>query len=279
VADAHPNNSRITANNLSAFRTLKHWCSIPIKLGMLVILSLSLMGSGNLVSESLTPSIENKSSLKSEANSLRAMTLNIYGWKTMPQHADDYARLINAADIDVLAIQEGVHDWQINTDLPTDYGNADALAKALGECWQQRYQIFVNYCRGHRFISNVRFGLSDGPNATRTGEQAHIDTPVGKQVVLNVHWDHESSAVREENMLETTEQALLARGQPFVLLGDFNTQCTDPLVIQLTKRSKSRLLGSAGIDCIIARGLRGQSEAVDASPSDHPALIATLTPD
>ncbi len=52
------------------------------------------------------------------------MTLNIYGYATMPDQAPAYARLVSGHGIDVLAIQEGVDDWQIVLALPVDYSRA-----------------------------------------------------------------------------------------------------------------------------------------------------------
>ncbi|KGJ96293.1 hypothetical protein [Colwellia psychrerythraea] len=39
------------------------------------------------------------------------ISLNIYGWKAMPAHSDDYAELIKGNKVDILGIQEGVDDW------------------------------------------------------------------------------------------------------------------------------------------------------------------------
>ncbi len=51
---------------------------------------------------------------------LRVMSLNLYGWATMPGAAPDYAALIEAQSVDVLGIQEGNWDWEIEG-WPTDY--------------------------------------------------------------------------------------------------------------------------------------------------------------
>ena len=43
---------------------------------------------------------------KTEA-AVTVMSLNIYGWKTMPEHSDDYSQLIKRYSVDILGIQEG----------------------------------------------------------------------------------------------------------------------------------------------------------------------------
>ena len=98
--------------------------------------------------------------VKKGNKTITVMSLNIYGWKTMPQHSDDYAQLVNKHKVDVLGIQEGVEDWQLkhnelNNKLPTDYQRAITLAKSLGQCWQHKFQIFINHCQGNRFIECV----------------------------------------------------------------------------------------------------------------------------
>lgn len=220
------------------------------------------------------------SAIENESN-LRVMTLNLYGWKTMPQHAATYATLISGLKIDILGVQEGVQDWKLTTNTPTDYSNADALLEALGDCWQQRYQIYVNKCRGNGFVENGRFDLTDGPNATRTGEYAIVSTGRGELHVINVHWDHESEEAQSKNAEETAAQLNSRLTIPTVLVGDFNSDCSGDLVSGLIAATDTQLLGSAGIDCIITRGLSGSGQSIEAAPSDHPAILlnAKLQPE
>jgi len=100
---------------------------------------------------------------------IQVMSLNIFGHDTMPHSAATFAALIKDRDPDVVGIQEGVQDWLIGPGMPTDYSRADALGTALGSCWDQRYQIFIDVCKDNAFLSSDRFDLTDGPNATRTG--------------------------------------------------------------------------------------------------------------
>jgi hypothetical protein len=153
------------------------------------------------------------------------MSLNIYGWATMPGAAQDYAALIEARAVDIVGIQEGVQDWQIQG-WPTDYSRAEQLHAELGDCWQRRFQIFVNTCRGAVLDSHKRFDLTDGPNAVRTGEVALV-TKSGTQVAfLNVHWDHESASARAASAGETAAEANLHWSIPTLVSGDFNSDCT-----------------------------------------------------
>jgi endonuclease/exonuclease/phosphatase family metal-dependent hydrolase len=205
------------------------------------------------------------------------MTLNIYGWKTMPQHSDDYAALINKHNIDVLGIQEGVEDWKLTTKYPTDYTRSSALQHSLGECWKHQFQILINTCHGFNFVDSQRFDLSDGPNATRTGEWAMIEKQQSKFLLVNVHWDHQSQKTRQKNANETAVVIESKRGMPVILLGDFNTSCKSQVLQTLAKELGLTLTGDAGIDCIFTKHLDGKSTQIDAAPSDHPSLVAELT--
>ncbi|MGY8823207.1 MAG: endonuclease/exonuclease/phosphatase family protein [Candidatus Latescibacterota bacterium] len=208
---------------------------------------------------------------------IKAMSLNIYGWATMPQKAATYAQLIKSRNPDVVGIQEGVDDWKINSKMPTNYRNADALGSALGECWDQNYQIFINTCKGNSYISNRRFDLTDGPNATRTGESAVINNKGMHYAAINVHWDHESGGVRVANAHETATEVNSHPDMPVVVVGDFNANCTGFEVRTMMDEAGLTLIGSAGIDCIIARSFTGISERFSGAPSDHPSLDAELT--
>jgi hypothetical protein len=203
------------------------------------------------------------------------MSLNIYGWATMPGAAPEYAALIEAQNVDVLGIQEGNWDWEIEG-WPTDYSRSEQLHAALGECWQRRYQIFVNTCRGAALDSHRRFDLTDGPRAVRTGETALV-TKSGTQVVfINIHWDHESAPARAASALETAAEANRHRGIPALVAGDFNTECTGDNVNTLRRLAEMDLVVDAGIDCILARDLSGTGAFFSGEPSDHPALTATF---
>ncbi len=219
--------------------------------------------------------------VKKGNKTITVMSLNIYGWKTMPQHSDDYAQLVNKHKVDVLGIQEGVEDWQLkhnelNNKLPTDYQRAITLAKSLGQCWQHKFQIFINRCLGNSFIESGRFDLTDGPNATRTGEYAVIEKLNNRYLLVNVHWDHESVETRGANAGETAAQLNAMKPYPKILLGDFNTRCDSREVALVQSNAKMTLLKNAGIDCLFVKGLTGKAKKISAYPSDHPAIVATL---
>jgi endonuclease/exonuclease/phosphatase family metal-dependent hydrolase len=201
------------------------------------------------------------------------MSLNIYGWATMPDAARDYAALIEAHDVDILGIQEGVQDWQIQG-WPTDYSRAQQLHAALDDCWQRRFQIFVNTCRGAILDSHRRFDLTDGPNAVRTGEVALVSKSGTQVAFINVHWDHESASARAASAVETAAEANLHRGMPTFVLGDFNSDCTDDDVSFVRSHGGMDLVVDGGIDCILARDLAGSGRSFSAAPSDHPGLAA-----
>jgi len=210
------------------------------------------------------------------------MSLNIYGWKTMPKHSDDYALLINRHNVDILGIQEGVEDWQlkhkdINNKLPTNYQHAITLKKSLGKCWRNRFQIFINHCQGNRFIESGRFDLTDGPNATRTGEYAVIEKQKSRYLFVNVHWEHESAVARVANAKETAVQLNKIDKYPKILLGDFNSYCDGKEALLMQSSAKVTLLKDAGIDCLFVKGLDGKAKKINAYPSDHPSIIATLS--
>lgn len=209
--------------------------------------------------------------------SLRIMSLNVYGHATMPQAAGDYAALIKGEDVEVVGIQEGADDWLLSTDMPTDYSRSDALGAALGECWEQRYQIFVNTCAGVSWVSSERFDLSDGPNATRTGEQAHLQKEGKAFTFIDIHWDHESSETRTANATETATQVNETPGEPTFVVGDFNAGCDSAQPTAMSEQAGMDLVVHGGIDCIFARNTTGSGNTVSASPSDHPAVVATFS--
>ena len=210
------------------------------------------------------------------------MSLNIYGWKTMPEHSDDYAKLINMHNVDILGIQEGVEDWQLKggdidgSKLPTNYQRSITLKKSLGQCWEHKFQIYINHCQGNRFIESGRFDLTDGPNATRTGEYAVIEKLNNRYLLVNVHWDHQSIDTRIANANETSDQLHQINEYPKILLGDFNSACDSKEATIVQKKSEMVLLKNAGIDCLFVKGLKGKAKEIVAYPSDHPAIVATL---
>jgi endonuclease/exonuclease/phosphatase family metal-dependent hydrolase len=216
---------------------------------------------------------------ETQLEDITVMSLNIYGWKTMPEHSADYAQLINSQKIDILGIQEGVDDWQLKSKLPTNYERSITLKRSLGECWQHKFQIFINHCQGNTFIDSGRFDLSDGPNATRTGEYAVIENSKNRYLLVNVHWDHESVVTRMTNAEETAAQLNIIGQYPKILLGDFNSQCDGKEASIAKSKSKMRLLLNAGIDCIFVKGLSGSAKTIVAYPSDHPGIVATLKTD
>ena len=198
------------------------------------------------------------------------MTLNIYGHATMPDQAPAYAGLIAEQEVDVLAIQEGVDDWRIGLERPVDYSRAETLHEVLGQCWQRQYQVYVNGCRGYSISRHEHFDLADGPNAVRTGERAVIVGPRGSFELFNLHWDHGSETARAD---QTAEAVMDGTTLPRVVAGDFNSDCTSAVVGRMAKMAGLTLVADGGIDCIFVNGLTGEGQVVDASPSDHPAVL------
>ncbi|MGJ8678817.1 endonuclease/exonuclease/phosphatase family protein [Paraglaciecola sp.] len=217
---------------------------------------------------------------KTPDQNISVMSLNIYGWKTMPQKATDYAKLIQSENIDVLAIQEGAEDWEITTQFPTDYSRAVALHAALEEeekeCWQQHYQLFINQCAGIKFIKAERFDLTNGPKATRTGEYALLEKAGHQFLFVNIHWDHQSPDTQKKNAQETAALIRQLPAHPLILVGDFNSPCSGSIVSIASNQAKLNLMGDGGIDCIFTRTFEGSAKEIDASPSDHPAVVALL---
>ncbi len=209
---------------------------------------------------------------------LRVMSLNVYGHATMPGAASIYANLIKSQAIDVVGIQEGVNDWQLNTAFPTDYSRAEALGAALGSCYQRRNQVFVNVCRGNSILGNDRFDLTDGPNVTRTGEAVTV-TKDGKSFgFIDVHWDHQSSSTKVANAQETAARAQGFSNVPVIIVGDFNTSCSGSTAGVMKTAASLDLIFNGGIDCIFSkRATKSKGYTVNASPSDHPSVVAELT--
>ena len=209
---------------------------------------------------------------------LRVMSLNVWGHMTMPQEAPAYATLIKGQNVDVVGLQEGAHDWLLDTAMPTDYSRAEALGAALGSCFERRYQVFVNVCRGNSIVGNDRFDLTDGPNATRTGEAVTVRKGGKTFGFIDVHWDHQDGSVNRANARETAARANAFGDIPVVVLGDFNTSCTGSNVGVMRTEASLRLDAKASIDCIFSRGTiwqKGYSMA--GGPSDHPTVVAELT--
>ena len=218
-------------------------------------------------------------SVEAPSEELSVMTLNVYGWKTMPHHSNDYAQLIKSNNIDVVGIQEGADDWQLTSKFPTDYSRASVLNESLGKCWTHKFQIFINQCTGVSFIKSGRFDLTDGPNATRTGEYAVIEKSNTRYFIINVHWDHESVDTRIANAKETSAQLNKINQYPKILLGDFNSKCDSNEVSIIQSKARMTLLKNAGIDCFFVNGITGKAEKIAAYPSDHPSIVVTLIND
>ncbi len=127
--------------------------------------------------------------------------------------------------------------------------------------------------------SHERFDLTDGPNATRTGEVAVIRKRGRDFAFIDVHWDHQSELARTANANETAAEANLHVAMPTVVPGDFNTGCQEAAVNSMAGQASMSLIVSAGIDCIFARDLTGQGSVLgeETSPSDHPIPIAELS--
>ncbi|MDP7592928.1 MAG: hypothetical protein QF552_09595 [Litorilituus sp.] len=212
-----------------------------------------------------------------KSTSVEVMSLNIYGWKTMPQFSSDYAKLINEHKVDILAIQEGVEDWQLSTRMPTNYNRAKTLQNSLGKCWQRSFQLFVNRCQGNTFIDSGRFDLTDGINVTRTGEYAVIANATRQFLVINVHFDHQSKEIRLLNAAETLNQIENYHHYPQIVLGDFNHQCTGMSALLTSVKKPLELVVDAGIDCLFINGFTSKGKVIDAYPSDHPAVLGRLT--
>jgi len=220
---------------------------------------------------------QNNKATLAQTPSVSAMSLNIYGHATMPKAAKQYAQIIHQHAPDVIGIQEGVQDWKIGPGLPTDYSRAQTLAGALGSCWQHQHQIFINTCQGNQFINAARFDLSDGINATRTGESAVISKHGLTFRVINVHWDHENQSTRDANARETIAEInnFEKKNLPLILLGDFNMPCQQ--LESMRKEANLTLLIDAGIDCIFANNFTGQGMQFPAPPSDHPGVKINVT--
>ncbi len=208
---------------------------------------------------------------------IKVVSLNVYGWATMPGASPQYAQHVFDQDADVVGLQEGVHDWKIGPGMPTNYGNADAMGAALGSCWEQRYQIYVNTCKGNQFVSSRRFDMTDGPNATRTGESAIISKNGVEYGMITVHWDHESHTTKMANGKETADEVNSYPSMPFVVVGDFNSGCTDAPAQQLASTAGMTMIVNSGIDCIWSKDFPGSGGTFNASPSDHPGASASLS--
>jgi hypothetical protein len=161
--------------------------------------------------------------------------------------------------------------------MPTDYGRAEALERALGDCYERRYQVFVNECRGNSIAANDRFDLTDGPNATRTGEAVTVVKDGTSFGFINVHWDHQSSSVNAANANETAARSNQFGNIPVVVLGDFNTSCSGRNAGTMRDAASLNLNVHGGIDCIFSKGASGSGYIVDANPSDHESVVAELT--
>ncbi len=239
---------------------------------------LEALGEQSVTSESVTTALTT-SGEKVAMEPIVAISLNVYGHKVMPGAAGTFADKIKALDADIVGIQEGVQDWQLNgAQWPTDYSRSEALASALGSCWQQRYQIFINTCKGNQFDSHTRWDLTDGDfnKATRTGETALVQKSGVQYAFINIHWEAWNGTSRAANVNETAAEANRYLNIPTITVGDFNTACSGGEVGSFVQQTQSSMIIDAGIDCILSRGFSGEGQRFNASPSDHPGVVATL---
>ncbi len=242
------------------------------------------MSSSSLLSSSeISSNEEPSSSSKGVASgTISVMTLNLWAHSVMPGAADAYATLINAQDVDIVGIQEGVRDWLIGPGWPTDYTPANQLFAKLGACWEQEYQIFINTCKNNQFVDKKRFDLTDGPRATRTGESALISKDGFEYAFINVHWDHEDGNANFANSNETAIEVNTYGDTPVIVLGDFNPPgCQQTSTNNLADKASMSFITGTGIDCIYGKGFSGDGYTVGGqsaeNPSDHPTIIATVS--
>jgi len=226
-----------------------------------------------------------------EGVQINVVTLNVYGYATMPGAADTYAEYIVGRNADVVGIQEGANDWKLPSGqlYPSDYSRSIAMLNSLNEkeplgsnCWQREYQIFINTCKGLSAIEAYRFDLTNGPQATRTGETMKISINGKRFAFVNIHWENSSADVRESNSQETTDQVNALRGdhQVVITVGDFNTGCTSYQANNFKQHTSSVEGAYAAIDCIFVTGSSFEQPVVGsfqgASPSDHPLVWANI---
>eukprot|EP00122_Pirum_gemmata_P010719 Pgem_evm1s9921 len=219
-----------------------------------------------------------------QAESLTIITYNLFAHKTLDKGfgATEYATKIKNLHADVVGAQEGVNDWKINSKFPTDYSRAQKLLSALGSCWQRRYQIFINTCKGVKFVGpeDGRWDLSDGEEATRTGETQVIEKNGNRFNLVNVHWEAwgKGASVRKKNADETADQVNTISG-PTIITGDFNCGCSSTTASKFKNKATGvSLMEGPNIDCIFAKGIQKTSSQVfNGAPSDHHQLsVATF---
>ncbi|MCP4679755.1 MAG: hypothetical protein GY854_30550 [Deltaproteobacteria bacterium] len=119
--------------------------------------------------------------------------------------------------------------------------------------------------------------MTDGPNATRTGEWAIIGKDEFEYGIVNIHWDHESETAKTANAGETAAQVNAMTQVPVVVVGDFNSNCGGNSVGQMIDQAGMNLIVNGGIDCIVGRGFTGFGQTFDATPSDHPGVDAAIS--
>ncbi len=238
---------------------------------------------GTLVSEAATASAKTDGT-PPVGEAIKVMSLNIWGHKVMSWAGPNFANLIKDEAVDIVGIQEGVEDWNLTTDMPTNYSRVSSIMASLGGCYENRYQIIINTCNGLQFNSNYRWDMTDGANATRTGETAIVSKNGFEFAFVNIHWEAFSSTVRDDNTAETAAE-VNKHSIPVVTVGDFNDG-SGVQVGNFINQSGSTLIHTVGLDYITAKGFSGTGYLIPNSPdnrgstnpSDHPSIAATLTP-
>ncbi len=93
-----------------------------------------------------------------------------------------------------------------------------------------------------------------------------------------MHWDHQSSSTKVANAQETAARAQGLSNIPVVIVGDFNTSCSGSTAGVMKTAASLDLIANGGIDCIFSkRATKSKAYTVNASPSDHPSVVAELT--
>ena len=211
-------------------------------------------------------------------------TYNIHGGRGRDNHTD----LSRCADViqnaDIVGLQE-VH-------AASHFGQAcqaDTLAESTGMLSlfaPARTRWFRDF-RGNALLSRFdikKWHRESLPDRSGRSYRCLLTAEVvmgGQSLALFV--THLHGREGREQQLETVFERF-AQSTPAVLLGDFNTTSTDPLIKKLVSEFGSALKpvhpasdDIAGIDWIICRGLELVSAGVDHSDaSDHPYCWAQL---
>jgi endonuclease/exonuclease/phosphatase family metal-dependent hydrolase len=217
---------------------------------------------------------------------LRVGAFNIHGCKG-PDNRRDVARVAKCLEgLDFVALSEvhGPHLWQ-------KLDQAGELGEQLGMAW-----LFAPNTRVWRHLDSGNGLLSALPVASwqriplanyggRGSRNAVlVDLKHGDRTV-HVVLTHIARGVDRERQeqLRTVLALYLALGEPALLLGDLNSDASDPQIHQLLATpgvvdAVGKILGGKDtprIDWIVARGLRLLDAGTrDNGASDHPAVWA-----